>query len=153
EDFWLLQDSSGQREARGGAAPVLFHAKADGVWYLTPRLDALKRVIDRAVSRRIGKEPAKDVEIVPINGLLDLAPAALVQGRDAFRSFLEWESHRRALDNLPVWQLLYRCRLASEEEPEEARRAARHYLGFVPVSPDGTASRYDPKTQEVVNTR
>src|SRR5262249_730913 len=37
--------------------------------------------------------------------------------------------------------------------PEEVRAAAEHYLGFAPVSPDGVAYAYEPKTDEVINQR
>ena len=134
-------------------APVIYHAKVDGAWYASFRLDELHGAIDRALARWKEKKPAKE-EGVPINSSVYIAPKAAVKAAGALRGYLEWESHRRALANEPLWYALYRGGvLAKDASPEAAGTAARKFFGFVPVSPDGAAYRYESRTDEVVNAR
>jgi hypothetical protein len=134
--------------------PSLYHAQIDGAWYITPSQETLKGLIDRTVARREGKQPATKGERVAVNSALYLAPAALAKGQDAVRFYLEWESHRRALSNGPIWHSLYRGGLVSESMPLQAREGvALRYFGFVPVSPDDAAYAFDPKTDDVKNGR
>jgi hypothetical protein len=135
--------------------PVLYSAQVDKAWYLTSSLDVIHELADQAAARREGKKPpAATGETVPINSSLTLSPTAAVKARDVLRAYLEWESHRRALVNTPIWYPLYHSGLIAPDAPAAARRAAAmHYLGFVPVSPDGAAYVYDRQTDEVLNRR
>jgi hypothetical protein len=134
---------------------VLYHAVIGDAWYISSREASLKNLIDRSIARREGKEPvAKKEDLVPINGSLYLAPSAAQKAGDALRYYLEWECHRRALPNLPIWYALYRSGLVDERTPEKTRDAtAMRLFGFVPVSPDGASYAYEAKTDEVVNRR
>lgn len=132
----------------------LYHAVIDDGWYLSLSEAALKSQIDRSVARRKGKEPATKLETEPLNASLYIAPAALDKAKDALHLVLEWETHRRAILNNPIWYPLYHAGLVTPDTPEKEKHAvARQYYGFVPVSPDDTAYRYDPKRGEVVNAR
>ncbi|HMC90165.1 MAG TPA: hypothetical protein VKI17_11485, partial [Gemmataceae bacterium] len=133
--------------------PDLYHARIDDWWYVSLREAPLKELIDRSVARREGKEP-KPGETVPINLSVYAGPRAATKARDALRYYLEWESQRRALPNCTAWYALYHCGLVATDAPEKTRQAAAlRYFGFAPVSPDGAAYGYDPRTDEVVNRR
>jgi hypothetical protein len=70
------------------------------------------------------------------------------------RRLLERQTHQQARTALPIWYALYRTGIAAPDAaPEQARAAAYRYLGFVPVSPDGTAYKYDRDHDEVGNER
>jgi hypothetical protein len=143
--------------------PVLYHAQVEGVWYATFSEAALKEEIDRAAERppvratdrpeNGGAAAAKDTS-VSVNDGLYVAPKAAVKARAGLAFYLEWESHRRALSNAPLWYVLFRCGLLPEDLTEQTmRETALHYFGYVPLSPDGSAYSYDPRTDEVVNSR
>jgi hypothetical protein len=131
---------------------TLYHAVIDDAWYLSLSEEALKSQIDRSVARNKEKEAKRESE--PFNGSLYIAPAALDKARDALHLVLEWETHRRAILNNPIWYPLFHSGLVTPDMPEkEKHAAARQFYGFVPVGPDDTAYRYDAKTGEVVNAR
>ncbi len=134
---------------------TFYHAVVGDAWYISTQEASLKRLIDHAVARREGKEPAtKDEDLIPVNASLYIAPSAAQKAGAALRYYLEWECHRRALPNLPIWYALYRGGLVGERTPEKDRNAAAmRFLGFVPVSPDGATYTYDARTGEVVNRR
>jgi hypothetical protein len=138
----------------GTPMPPLYHAFIEDAWYISLHQAPLKDLIDRSVARRDGKGPAATGETVPINSSLYVAPHTAEKGGPALRFYLNWESQRRALVNGPVWYALYRGGLVRDNEPESERQvAARRYLGFVPVSPDGAGYAFDARTDEVVNRR
>jgi hypothetical protein len=100
------------------------------------------------------KEKPKEEALVEVNASVFLAPGALAKARDSLGLFLEWEGHRRALDNNSIWYVLYRNGLLAADATEaEARNAALHWFGFVPVSPDKATYRYDAKHDDVLNQR
>jgi hypothetical protein len=128
--------------------PVFYHAKIGGAWYASFSADALRDIIDRSAARREGKEA------VQVNSSVYVAPEAAFASAGVLRSYLEWESHRRALGNGPLWYALYRGGVIGDEDAEGARaEAAFRYLGFVPVSPDGTPYHLEGRTDDVVNGR
>jgi hypothetical protein len=137
-----------------GDWPVLYSAQIDGAWYLSTSLDAVHELADQAAARRAGQKPATKGETVAINSSLYLAPGAAVLARPLLRSYLEWESHRRAFANLPIWYALYRTGLVDEDMSEADRQTvARRFLGYLPVSPEGSAYRYHRQSDEVSNDR
>jgi hypothetical protein len=128
--------------------PTLFHARIDGHWYASLSPEPLRDLIDRAEARRAGKGPLG--EKVEVNTSLHVAPEAAFEAAGALRAYLEWETFRRAVANAALWEPLYRGGLT---DGTDAEAAALRFLGFVPVSPDGAAYRYDRRTQEVRNAR
>jgi hypothetical protein len=143
-------------------APVLYHAKVEGAWYASFREATLKEQIDRAseqppvraTDQPEGRVPPKKAGDVAANDSLYVAPKAAVQAKDGLGFYLEWESHRRALSNAPLWYVLFRCGLLPEDLTQRTmREAALHTFGYVPLAPDGSTYRYDPRTDEVVNER
>ena len=56
--------------------------------------------------------------------------------------------------NNPVWDCFYQAGLLAPEAADPVRQqTARRFLGFVPVSPDGSTYRYDARRGEVVSER
>jgi hypothetical protein len=144
----------GEAKAKEPFLPAVYYALIDGGWYISLSDAPLKELIDRSVARAEGKEAAKKGEVVPVNSSLYLAPGAADKARDFVRAYLEWETHRRALANVPLWYALFHSGLVAEGAPETVKQgAALRYFGFVPVSAEGTAFTYEPKTDEVVNQR
>jgi hypothetical protein len=86
----------------------------------------------------------------PLTSSLYLAPEAMFSAA-AFGRYLEWESHRRAVSNDPIWYVLRRGEVVKDCDSADARRTALRFFGFVPVSPDGSRYRYDVVRQEVSN--
>ncbi len=156
----MLNNDSVPRAKR--FAPVLFHAQVEGAWYVSFREEAVKEQIDRVLT---GRSPVRAVEGAAAaappperpagaSDTLYVAPKAEVQAREGLGFFLEWESHKRALANAPLWQVLFRCGVLPADATGRAmREAALDYFGSVPLAPDGSAYRYDPRTDEVMNER
>jgi hypothetical protein len=129
--------------------PAIYYAVIDGGFYLTLNEDMLHQLIDGAVAKREGK-PAT----VEVNTSLYLSPGAAEHTLGLIKRYLETQTYHQARTNLPVWYALYRTGIvAADAAPEEANAAAYRYLGFVPVSPDGSGYRYDRKYDEVVSER
>jgi hypothetical protein len=134
--------------------PAIFHAHVDNAWYVSLREDSLKRVIDQALARAEAKKAGKEGQTTEINSTLYASPAAAVKSREALSYYLEWQSHRRAMLNCPIWYSLYRAGLVPANADESTKKTvAKRYLGFVPVSPEGALFAYDSKMDEVVNSR
>ncbi|HEY7423755.1 MAG TPA: hypothetical protein VH682_05865 [Gemmataceae bacterium] len=143
---WLNEAS-----AKGSDTRTFYHAEIDGAWYASLSPAALRRLIDQSIRRRQDKIARQPITVA---GSLYLAPQRLSQAADAVFGYLEWEGHRRALDNGPVWYALHKGGLlAAEAAPAKREAMALRLLGFVPVSPDGAAYRYDSKYDEVINER
>src|SRR5439155_10709878 len=93
-----------------------------------------------------------EAKTVPVNSSLYLAPGAAKEAGKLLRLGLERRTHELALGNASLWHTLYRCGLIPEKiDSLRARATAHRYLGFVPVSPDGSAYRYDVSRDEVEN--
>src|SRR5262249_34412881 len=123
-------------------------------WYLSLREAPLREMIDRRAARQKEKEAPAKAEAVPVNTSVYVAPQAAGEAKDFLRFYLEWEAHRQALADTTFFYALYRCDLVAPGAPtEKVQRAALHYLGFIPVSPDLAPFAYDAKTREVVNQR
>ncbi len=128
--------------------PALYYALVDGGFYLTLNEAMLKRLIDDALAQRAARGT------VEVATSLYLAPAAAEQTKGLLRRLLEQQIYQQARTSLPIWYVLYRTGVVAEDaKPDQAQAAAYRYLGFVPVSPDGTAYRYDRTNDEVVNER
>ena len=130
-----------RRNAKDAFRPAIYYAMIDGGFYLTLNEEMMHSIIDGATAKRDGKS-------------LYLAPKAAVHTKPLLRSLLERSTHHQARTSLPVWYALHRTGIvAADATTEQANASAYRYLGFVPVSPDGTAYKYDPKYDEIVNER
>jgi hypothetical protein len=144
-----LREIMGGRQGKAPFQPAIYYALIDGGFYLTPSEKMLHDLIDQSEARRKGKP-----ETVAVNSSLYLAPRAAEHAGKLLRRYLEAQTQQRALANAPLWAALHRAGvLAPDAEASKAEAAAYRYLGFVPVSPDGSPYQYDPKTDEIRNER
>ncbi len=137
-----------RRDRKDGFLPAVYYATIDGGFYLTLNEGMMRSLIDGAQAKRDGKGT------VEVATSLYLAPKAAEHVKGLLRRLLEQQTHQQARTALPIWHALYKAGVvAPDARPEQAQEAAYRYLGYVPVSPDGTAYRYDGKYDEVVNER
>ncbi len=121
----------------------------EGAFYVSLNEEMMRELIDTATAKKEGK--AKTVDV---NSSLYLAPGAAENTKGLLKRYLELQTFEQARTSLPIWYAFYRCGIVAPDAPaDQAVAAAYRYLGFVPVSPDGTAFRYDAKYDEVVNER
>jgi hypothetical protein len=147
-----LLGADAEKEKKPSFNPSIYYALIGNALYVSLREDSMKGLIDRHVERR--KAKTKATESVEINSSLYLAPAAAVQAREAVRMMLGRQLAELAIQNDPLLYVLYRTGLVPAAADEsQVREAARTYLGFVPVSPDGSPYTYDAKSDEVANAR
>ncbi|HEX5271388.1 MAG TPA: hypothetical protein VFW33_12905, partial [Gemmataceae bacterium] len=136
-----------------GFLPGFYHALDGDVWYVSVSEDALRKLIDEGRERRADKTVPKK-EDREVSSAVNIVPAAGKDALGALSLLLEWETHRRAVGNGPVWHALYRAGVLAPDADGPAREAAAlRFLGFVPVSPDGSPYRYDRAADEVVSVR
>jgi hypothetical protein len=127
--------------------PALHIAATEKALHVSADEALLKKRIDQAAARKKG--PASSNR--EANAALFIAPG---NAREAASLFLEYEGHCLALLNNQVWNGFYQAGVLAPDATEAARKeTARRFLGFVPVSADGSAYRYDPRLGEVVNAR
>jgi hypothetical protein len=133
---------------------TIYHAMVGKGWYVSFSEAALKEVIDQTEGHRRAKKGASKGKLVKVNSSLYLAPKAVDKARAFLRSFLEWESHRRALANEAAWYALYSSGVIDKATSRQKRESlALQFFGFIPVSPEGAAYRYLPDRDEVENRR
>jgi hypothetical protein len=130
-------------------APAALHVAEIGKEvYVSANEDYLKKLIDQSKKPAEKKKAEEERES---NAGLYISPT---NARAAANLFLEHEGHSLALLNNPVWNCFYQTGVLASDATEAVRQeTARRYLGFVPVSPDGTRYRYDARLGEVVNER
>ena len=118
--------------------------------YFSFRPEPLKQLIDHDKEKKEGKPDAS----AEANASLLALPHAAADAREALNSYLEWQTHRRALPGNTVWYALHRSGVlpANAAEADE-RQIALNNLGYIPVSPDGSAYLYDQRLDEVTNRR
>jgi hypothetical protein len=134
--------------------PALYYALIGNGFFLSLREEPLKELIDGYTARRDGKVPANKGEPLAINSSLYVAPGAATQAGEAIRQFLGQEVQKHALASTSPFYLLYRTGLVNAATPPgKIEATALRYLGFIPVSPDGTPFLYESKTDEVRNIR
>jgi hypothetical protein len=133
--------------------PAIYYALVDGVWYASLQEQPIKDMIDRAEAGK--KQPGgAAADSRQVNSALYVSPAAATAAKDFARGYLATEIHQRALANAPIWYAFQKAGLLAGKEGEAARQAVLYrYLGYVPVSADGAAYVYDPRTDEMANTR
>ncbi len=134
---------------REEAPEAVYLAVVDRGLHLSASEAHLKKLIDHAEARK--KAGKKDPPGREANATMDIVPA---NGRDAVSRLLEYEGHCLSLLNNQVWNSLYQAGLLAADAPvAKQREVAAKFLGFVPVSADGSVYRYDVRRGEVVNTR
>ena len=116
--------------------------------YFSVRPEPIKQLVDQ---HKDAKERKPDGD--EISAALRVLPRAAENAREALQMFLEWQTHRRAMPTNAVWHALHHSVITPGASDEQRRAMARQYLGYLPVSPDGSDYRYDPRTDEVVNRR
>jgi hypothetical protein len=133
--------------------PSFYYALIDGAFYLSFQEAPIRDLIDRSVAaKENGKKNGG--ERVELNSSLHLGPKAAIQAKPLLRTYLEWETHRRAQLNNRLLYALFRSNVARPEDAGATVEAASlQYLGFVPVSPDLAPFSYDAQREEVVNFR
>ena len=126
--------------------PAVYYAVTGRGLFFTLNEKTLHGLIDEATS----KKPAG--EAVPVAMSLHLSPGRSV--RPAIKGQIAQAIHEEALKAAPLWHALYSSGVVpAGATPAEAAEAAYRWLGFVPVSPDGSVFRWDAKAGEVVNER
>ncbi len=133
-------------------APPALHVAAFGQTILiSANEDFLKKRIDQAEARKKAGEGKTPEPAREANAGLFISPA---NARGAAGLFLEHEGHGLALLNNPVWNCFYQAGLLAPDAADPVReQTVRHFLGFVPVSPDGSPYRHDARRGEVVSER
>jgi hypothetical protein len=128
--------------------PAIYYALVDGGLYITLNEAMMHQFIDAARTKTEGKGAIR------VASSLHVSPKAAVHARKLILGAADAEAHRHARAALPVWYALYRSGVIPEAaRPEQAAQTAYRFLGYVPVSPDVSAYRYDRGLDEVVNER
>lgn len=121
----------------------------DGNYYITMQEDSLKRLRDLEKNKKARQ--GDDSE--PLNMSLCFAPSTK-KTANAIQLHFEWESHKQALGNNAVWLALEHAAVLDPAATDDLRRrAARMFLGYTPISPDGSAYHYDRQRDAVNNLR
>lgn len=128
--------------------PELWEARVKDVGLLALTEGVLRARVDDVLDSKEAKPSGEPVDA----GLqARLTPRHL---SEALGLYLEWETMKQSLRNVPVWEALYRAGVVTPRQSEgEKAEAAYRLLGYVPVSPDGAGYDYDAGTDEVVNSR
>lgn len=130
--------------------PSLYYAKLDGFFYISFREEPIKGLIEQSVAR--GNRLTGEDDLVKGNSAIQLAPPAAVQARRAIKLYQEWESHCRSVANCSAWDTLFRTKLLPPDATkQQMHAAAKHWYGYVPVSPDLRPYVYIGKFDEVEN--
>jgi hypothetical protein len=133
-------------------SPAFYQAHVGDTWYVALNEAVLHHVIDRAPASGFRREVKSEGTTTTAAATLQLRrPSRFLQALD---SYLEWETHRRALNTAPTWYGLYRGGLLAPEAPsDKANETALHFLGYIPVSPEGVGFAFDAHRDEIVNRR
>ena len=154
-DRRLLEPAAGARGAR-----ALYIVGIESGVYATADLDLLKKFIDQAAEKKDGHgKPASAGR--EVNAGFVIAPA---NARESAGLLLEHEARGLALLNNQVWNCFHQAGIlppraadvrpkGKEAVPEQGQEVVQTFLGFVPVSPDGSRYEYDARLREVVNRR
>jgi hypothetical protein len=131
------------------APPAFFIAGTDQGVHISANEDFLKKLIDRAQARKKdAKEPPAANES---NAAMFLG---LANAREAAGLLLENEAHHLALLNNNVLNCFHQTGILPPDADDKSRQATvRKFLGFAPVSADGSAYHYDARLREVANRR
>ena len=104
-----------------------------------------KKAIEARIDHALGLRKAKPGDTQGIHVALYLAPPG-GEGGKTLAAYLDWRSHVKAQSVLAHWEGLYASGLVSPTMKPTARdEAVRRLLGYVPVSPDGTAMTWQTK--------
>lgn len=141
------------RELIPDAGAKIYTTSVEDGYYVSFLEQPLKNLVDQAYARHERIIKGEKEEKIPVHVGLHLSPRHK-QIQQGLQFYLEWEVHRRAIHNGPLIENLYRCGLLTERsDHKHFRKVTKHYLGFVPVSPDGAKYTYDSHSGEVVSAR
>jgi hypothetical protein len=133
------------------APPALHVAIIGEALHISANENILEKRIDESEARQKSGKPKPAEPTRDANAGLYISPA---NARPAASLFLEYEGHSLALLNNQIWDCFYQAGLLAPNAAEGSRKeTARRFLGFAPVSPDGSAYQYDVRIGEVVNER
>ena len=129
--------------------PAFYYALVGDSMHFALNEKMLRTIIDEATVKRDGKEKSVDVAVS-----LHAAPGAAIKARSFIKRHIEQAIHAKAQEAEPLWHALYSSGVVpADAAPDKAADMAYRWLGFVPVSPDGSAFRWDARAGEVVNER
>jgi hypothetical protein len=126
--------------------PALYYATIQDGFYLSTQASTLRGLIDRLREKPTATRPA---DVVPANLLLYAAPGAAELIRPTVSYLLEQQAREVSLRNMVQVWLLGRCNVLARLPLDEA---ARNYLGYQLVPPDGGTYRYDPQRGEAISS-
>ncbi len=128
--------------------PAAYYALVENGFYATTDEKMLHDFIDEARARQ-----RKPPDTAPVSASFTLAPGKGEHEGRLLRRIVRGEMTDRALGDAPLWQALYSTGVLGSQTGSVRADTVYHYLGFVPVSLDGTAPRYASKTDEVFDER
>ncbi|MGF1581217.1 MAG: hypothetical protein ACFCD0_17770 [Gemmataceae bacterium] len=144
---WLNKDKKDKQ-----ITPALYYTLLGDAWLVSTSKTSLEDVIDQWVTRK--KSGPRKVELIPVNASVYVSPGAAVKAKKFLETYLEWDVHRRAMGNVPLWTVLYRTNLVNDKMSLGQRRdVAFGFYGFVPSSPDEVPYQFNAETREVLNRR
>jgi hypothetical protein len=127
---------------------ALYVAAAGEALHISASPDMIRKQIDAAKAE---KRPAKVKTSRDSSIAVSLSPR---NARRAAAALLDYESHRLALLNNQAWNCFYQTGLLSGPADKPAsQRLLRHFLGYVPVSPDDSSYVQHRLHGEVINRR
>jgi hypothetical protein len=118
--------------------PALYYATIEDGFYVSTQASALRKLIDRL--RGYAETGAPEPEQVKANAMVYVAPRAAELARPTVSYFLEQQARQVSWQNLAQVWLLGRCGLLEDRTLDAAARA---YLGYRLVCPDGGHYRFD----------
>jgi hypothetical protein len=129
--------------------PAIYYALIDGGFYLTLNEPTMKSLIDTLAAQKNGKSTKVDV-----NSSLYVSPAAAVSTQGLIQFLLERQTQKQTFASTPIWYALYRSQVVKAgDDAVQSKETAFRILGFVPISPEGAAFRFDSASDEVINER
>ncbi|UCC28963.1 MAG: hypothetical protein JSU86_12255 [Phycisphaerales bacterium] len=125
--------------------PALYYATIDDGFYVSTQASALRNLIDRL--RGSAEAGTRKLQGVKANATLYVAPRAAELARSTVSYFLEQQARRVSWRNLAQVWLLGRCGLLEDRTLDDA---ARTYLGYKLLCPDGGIYKYDTNTDSAI---
>jgi hypothetical protein len=132
--------------------PAIYYATIADGFYIATQAGALRGLIDRMQAPPAASAdtaPASGASAVRANLCLYAAPSAAKQVRPVLSSLLEYRARQVSMSNMVQVWLLGRAGILAQLSLDDA---ARNYLGYRLVCPDGGTYRYDAATGDAVSS-